>query len=53
MRLPVMILLLANIAGTTTDPQALATAAQCLECGIPPGMQGPVIISLLCQIANK
>ncbi len=34
------------------SPQALADAAACIDCGIPPGMQMPVLISLLCQIAN-
>lgn len=32
------------------DPQTLATQAACIECGIPPGMQMPVLIYLFCQI---
>jgi len=35
------------------DPQTLTTAAACIECGIPPGMQLPVLISLFCQIATN
>lgn len=35
------------------DAQSLVAAAQCIACGIPPGMQFPVLASLLCQIANN
>lgn len=35
------------------DPQSLINAAQCLNCGIPPGMQNSVLIYLLCQVANQ
>jgi len=34
------------------DPTSLVSGAVCLECGIPPGLQKPIIISLLCKIAN-
>ena len=36
----------------TCDPQTLAQQGQCLNCGVPTGMQWPVVISLLCQIAG-
>ncbi len=35
------------------DPQTLANQAACLECGIAPGMQMPVLISLMCQIRDN
>lgn len=35
------------------DAQSLVTAAACLECQIPAGMQDAVIIYLLCQIASN
>jgi hypothetical protein len=53
MRKAVIIYLLCQIAGMNCDPTSLATAAACIECGIPPGMQDAVIIYLLCQIANS
>jgi hypothetical protein len=34
------------------DPASLISGAACLECGIPPGMEKSIIISLLCKIAN-
>ena len=34
------------------DATSLVSGAACLECSIPPGLQKPVIISLLCKIAN-
>lgn len=34
------------------DAQSLVTQAACLDCGIPSGMQNPIIIYLLCQIAG-
>jgi hypothetical protein len=37
---------------TPCDAASLVSGAACLECGIPPGMENSVIISLLCQIAN-
>lgn len=37
---------------TTTDSNALAQNAKCLSCGIPPGMQGPVLIWIFAQIAG-
>lgn len=48
----VMIYLLAVKAGVSLDAQSLATAASPL---INPlrGIEGPVIVSLLCAIANK
>lgn len=33
--------------------QGLADAAKCIECGVPTGMQFPVLIYLLCQMANN
>lgn len=35
------------------DAQSLVTAAQCLNCGIPVGIQNNIIIYLLCQIVNS
>jgi len=35
------------------DAQSLITAAQCINCNIPLGMQFPVLIALMCQIANN
>ena len=32
------------------DAQSLATAAQCYECAISPGMIGPIQVMLLAQI---
>lgn len=32
------------------DPTILVADARCIECGIPPGMQMPVLISLFCEI---
>lgn len=49
---PVIIWLLAQIAGVSTDPTFLAQQAQCIECGIPPGMYLPVMIWLLTQISS-
>ena len=37
---------------TACDPTSLVAGAACIECGIPPGLQKPVIIYLLCQIAG-
>jgi hypothetical protein len=37
---------------TPCDATSLISGAACLECGIPPGMENSVIISLLCQIAG-
>lgn len=34
------------------DPSSLVAGAACLECGIPSGMQLPVLISLFCKIAG-
>lgn len=32
------------------DPSTLVAQAACIECGIPPGLQMPVLIYLFCQI---
>lgn len=34
------------------DPATLVDAAKCIECGIPQGMQLPVLIYLAAQIAG-
>ncbi|MDB6108314.1 MAG: hypothetical protein JWR69_64 [Pedosphaera sp.] len=34
------------------DAQSLVDGARCLECGIPPGMQWPVLVNLFCRWAN-
>lgn len=34
-------------------PSELANAARCIECAIPPGMQGAVLIYLFQQIAGN
>jgi hypothetical protein len=34
------------------DPQSLVSAASCIECNVPNGMQLPLIIYLLCQIQS-
>lgn len=52
MQMPVMIYLLATIAGETTDAAALVLKAKCLEC-IPHDMQMPVMNFLLCTIATQ
>jgi len=48
----VIIYLLAQISGGSTDPNVLLQQAACMEC-IPAGAQPEVIISLLCQIVNN
>ena len=37
---------------TPCDSASLIASAACYECQIPPGMQMPVLIWLMCQIAN-
>jgi hypothetical protein len=49
---PIIISLLAQIAGVPVNATTLIANAACLECGIPPGMQDAIINYLLCQIAN-
>ena len=48
----VMIYLLAQIAGVSTDPTSLMDNAKCIDAVIPKGMRDAVIVSLLCSIAN-
>lgn len=43
---------MANITLTPTDPNTLSQASACLDC-IPKGMQGPVMIKLLQDIAGN
>ena len=52
MQLPVFIYLLTLIAKTEATPATLVENAKCYETCIPPGMQWPVIISLLDKVAN-
>lgn len=35
------------------DPSTLVAQAACVECGIPPGLQMPVLIWLFCQIQQN
>lgn len=51
-QIPILISLLAQTAGVSLDPQALAAGAKGLD-QIPVGQQLPVLISLACMIANK
>jgi hypothetical protein len=48
----VILYLLAQIAGGSTDPNTLMQEASCMRC-IPAGMQDEVITYLLCQIVNQ
>jgi len=51
-RLAVMIYLMAQIAGSSTDPEVLLENAECIACKIPQGKQLAVLISLACEIAG-
>lgn len=52
-QLPVMIWLLAQIAGVSADPQSLMASAGCIDQCIPTGMKLGVAIDLLYQIQQK
>ena len=51
MELPCLIILAANIAGVSTDPNSLAAAAAPYQ-AIPEGERWPVLISMACSIAG-
>lgn len=42
-----------NTFQTPTDPNALLQASTCERCGIPKGMEWPVVIKLLKDIAGN
>jgi hypothetical protein len=50
MEIPVLIVLLAQIAGVPLDAQELVNEAKCIECQIPQGMQLPVLIGIMCKL---
>ena len=50
MRMSVLILLAAQIAGVSTDPATLAENAKCIDHCIPEGEKLAVLISLTCQL---
>lgn len=51
MQFSLLIVLAAQIAGVSADPQTLTTNAASYR-AIPPGLRMPVLIALACQIAG-
>ena len=53
MQLPVLISLVAKLAGANPDPTVLVANTQCIGQFIPPGLQLAVLVSVACQLADN